>query len=80
MADASPNTSWEHHAFAGPFVMLKESGSPGEYAFSMFLMACILAPLARWVWAGKLWGVVVAIIISTATVWMSYMFACWASC
>lgn len=80
MAGASANTSWEHHPFAGPFIMLKESGSFAGYALSTFLLACILAPLGRWVWAGKVWGVVVAVVASIATVWMSYVFAAWASC
>src|SRR5215203_5820944 len=57
MGDASPSTSWEHHPFAGPFIILKESGSLGGYAIALFLLACILLPLAFWVWAGKLWGV-----------------------
>lgn len=80
MAGASLNTSWEHHPFAGPFIIWKESGSPGEYVFSTFLLACILAPLAHWVWTDRRWGVVVAAAASLGTVWMSCTFAAWASC
>ena len=80
MTGASPNTSWEHHPFAGPFIILKESGSPGEFAFASSLLACILAPLARWVWAGKWWGALAAVAASAATTWMSYTIAGWASC
>jgi hypothetical protein len=80
MMDATPNTSWEHHAFAGPFIMLKQSHTPGEYAFSVFLLAGIVGPLCRWIWTGKIWGIIVAIIVFAGTVCLSILFAQWASC
>jgi hypothetical protein len=31
----TPNTSWEHHPFAGPLVALYESRHPAEFAISL---------------------------------------------
>ncbi len=80
MANASPHTLWERQPLAGPFFFLNWSASPGEYALFMFLLGCIVAPLAPWVWTGRVWGVVVAVVASAATVFMSWMVAAGVDC
>ena len=75
---STSSTTWNHHPFAGVFIILKEtveSGSLGGYVFSFFASACVIAPLAVWVWAGRVWGAVLAIVASAATVCLSYIAA-----
>jgi hypothetical protein len=80
MAGASANTSWEHHPFAGAFIILKESSSAADFAFSLGLWACILAPAGYWVLSGRIWAAVVAAIIGCLSIGFSVLAAASASC
>src|SRR4051812_8520586 len=48
MGDVTANTTWEHHPYGGPFIMLKEAGSPADFAISLFVVACVLVPIGAW--------------------------------
>jgi len=37
----TPNTSWEHHPFAGPLVALYESRHPAEFAVSLAIWCAL---------------------------------------
>jgi hypothetical protein len=80
MGDVTANTTWEHHPYGGPFMMLKESGSPADFGISLFIVAWVLVPIGAWIWTGKWWTALSAIAMSGLSVWMSYCFAAWASC
>ena len=80
MGGASPNTSWEHHPYAGPFIVLKESRSPGDYAICLFMWACILAPALYWAVTGKAWAAIIAVAMCGATIALSTFAAASACC
>ena len=80
MRDATANTSWEHHPYGGPFILLKESRAGIDLAVSLFVLVSILAPTAAWVWTGKLWAAITAVIVVSISIWMSIFLAANASC
>ncbi len=84
MRNASGNTSWEHHPFAGPFIMVKESlsesHSAGDWALALLVWAFFLAFPVYWVASGKVWAAIVAVVLCGVTILMSHMAAVSASC
>lgn len=80
MGNATESTSWEHHPYGGPFILLKESRAGIDLAVSLFVLVSILAPTAAWVWTGKLWAAITAVIVVSISIWMSIFLAANASC
>ncbi len=79
MRKATPNTSWEHHPYAGPFILLKEWGSISELLFAVAVSLAIFIPALLWVRDGASWAFVVAGIAALASVALSYACAISAS-
>jgi hypothetical protein len=80
MAGATGNTSWEHHPYAGPFILLRESRSAADFIFSLYVLAFVMVPIAAWVWTGRLWAAVLSIVVSCLSIGLSYGLAASASC
>ena len=79
MAGASASTSWEGHALGGPFVLLKESRSLGDFIFTGIVCSFILVPCAHWVWTGRLWSAIVAVVTAGLSIILSILAAASAS-
>ena len=80
MFDSTPQTTWEHHPYAGPFAMLKEVRSIGDFAFCLPWLLVIGVPAAFWIRTGTATSLTVTIIAAAFTSSLSWTFACWASC
>jgi len=64
----TPNTSWEHHPFAGPLVALYESRHPADFAVSLAIWAGLGAGLC---WpAFRPSALAVAVSIASAVAWV----------
>jgi hypothetical protein len=75
MRGASPNTSWEHHAYAGPFILLKNTYSPIDFLLSVPVALSILLPAAQWIRKGSVWLFLVAVLAAGFSIMISYFFA-----
>jgi len=84
MAGATVGTSWEHHPFAGPFILLKlslrECHSLGDFIFAMTVCVFTLAPSVHWAWTGKAWSAVLAAVVVGLSIGLSILAAMRASC
>jgi hypothetical protein len=80
MRGASLNTSWEHHAYAGPFILLRNSSGVADFIFSGVVAVGIFIPAFHWVRAGSPLALVGAIVGAMVSIWLSWFFAVCASC
>jgi hypothetical protein len=84
MQNASANTSWEHHPFAGVFIIIKESltesHAAGDWALALLVWGFFFAFPLYWIVSGKTWAALVAIALCALTVAVSCQAAVWASC
>lgn len=80
MFDSTPQTTWEHHPYAGPFIMLKEVRSIGDFAFCLPWLLVIGVPAAFWIRNGTATSLIVTVLAAAFTSSLSWTFACWASC
>lgn len=80
MDRVSANTSWEHHAFGGPYSILHGSRSAIDFVFAGFVFSSILIPLGAWAWTGHTFPVIVAIFALVLSVLLSICAAASASC
>lgn len=78
MGGASANTSWEHHPFGGPFVLLKESLSLVEFGISLAVLLLVLAPVVWWVIRGAYLACLLALLAAAASICFS-LFAAWSA-
>lgn len=80
MAGASENTSWEHHPFAGPFIILKESRSMADLIVTGLIGLAIGAPAIHWMQTGRTWSAIAAIVAAGVSVCLSIFAAVTAGC
>jgi hypothetical protein len=80
MYGQDPGTTWEHHPYAGPFIMLKESRSIGDFALCLPWLLLIGVPAAYWIRTGAIGSLILTIAAAAFTSWLSWTLACWASC
>ena len=80
IAFMSPNTSWEHHPFAGPLVALNESRNPAEFVFSFAIWSGLGAGLCWPAFRASVLAVAVSLASAAAWVALSVWAAGVASC
>ncbi len=84
MRNATANTSWEHHPYAGPFVIIKgslaERHTASDWAIALFAWMFVLTFPVHWIITGRWWSLIVALLLCGACVWLSYFAAVTASC
>jgi hypothetical protein len=80
MQHASPNTSWEAHPYAGPFILLKQSRSVGDFVISGAVALGVCIPTFVWVRRGSSWAFALAGAATLLSVWLSWFCAIIASC
>ena len=80
MRHASPNTSWEAHPYAGPFILLKQSRSVGDFFISGAVALGVFLPACAWVRRGSPWALAFAGAAALLSAWLSWFCAIIASC
>lgn len=75
MRGASPNTSWEHHPYAGPFLLLKNTDSPIDLLLSVPVALSILLPAAFWIRNGSWWLFLAAVLAARFSIMITKFFA-----
>lgn len=80
MLNAGPGTTWEHHPYGGPFIMLKQSHSIDDFAFCAPWLLAIGVPALMWIRNGTAGWLTLTLAAAALTSWLSWLFACWASC
>lgn len=84
MWSVSGNTSWEHHPWGGPFILLKESlrerHTLNDWALALLLWSVALVFPFHWIITGKWWSAVVTLLLCGLSLMMSHAAAGWASC
>jgi hypothetical protein len=79
MRGESPNTSWEHHPYAGPFILMKESRGIVEFLVSGAIACGILIPALLWVRSGSPWAIILAGVAALVSIGLSSVCAISAS-
>jgi hypothetical protein len=79
MRGETPNTSWEHHPYAGPFILLKQSRGVADYLVSGAIVCGILIPSLLWVRNGSPWAIALAGVAAFLSIGLSYFCAISAS-
>ena len=78
MWEAGPSTSWEHHSFGGPFVIIKESlgesHGASDWAIALLFWAFFCAFPLHWIITSRTWSAIGTLILCAVTLMMS-MFA-----
>lgn len=80
MSGASPNTSWEHHPFAGPFIILHHWRTSQDTPFGLALLVAVLLPTVVWVKTSSAWALAATFIAVAFSIGISIFFAAAASC
>ncbi len=84
MGHASANTSWESHPFAGPFIIIKESlgqsHTLSDWAFALLFWAFFVSFPLHWIFTGRWWSAISAVVLCGATILFSCFAAVTASC
>ncbi|MCE9605950.1 MAG: hypothetical protein K8U03_13730 [Planctomycetia bacterium] len=80
MFDASPNTFWERHSFAGPFALLHHSHTSQDFWIAIVLFATILVPALVWAWNDSKIALTLAILAAGGNMFLSIQYALSAGC
>jgi hypothetical protein len=80
MSGASPNTSWEHHPFAGPFIFLHHWRTSQDTPFGLALLLAVLLPAVAWVKTSSAWALVATLIAVGFSIGVSVFAAASAAC
>lgn len=84
MWNATANTSWEHHQYGGPFIIIKESlgewHTASDWAIAPLVWMFVLAFPMHWIITGRWWSMIVALLLCGVSVFRSHFAAVTASC
>ena len=84
MWHSTGNTSWEHHPFAGPFIIIKESlqerHTAADWAIALLFWAFFFAFPVIWIISGKAWAAIVTLALCLLAIAASHFAATTASC
>ena len=84
MRNATANTAWEHHPYAGPFIIIKESlgeaHGASDWAIALLAWLFVLAFPVHWIITGRWWSAIVTLLLCGIAIFLSDFAAMTASC